>query len=412
MKSPQTSDHPPHFRFYDFFYRVCRFILCPAICRLFRFHGQKLPGINGPMLVLCNHNTDVDFLLLGSVCSRPMDFVATESMLRMGWLARFAANHLHPILHDKGSAGVGTVVEMIRRMKAGRNVVLFPEGNRSFDGLTCPIPKATGSLARMAGATLVLYRLSGGYFTTPRWGKGIRRGRMAGEVTGIFSPEELKAMTSNQVQRIIEEGLWEDACARQEMSPAAFRSRRGAEHLETLLFLCPSCGRFGSLHSRGKLLQCDCGQELFWSPYGYLEDSGGTQYTIAQLVREQQTRLQQILEPLDDRTLLWSDPVICRRIDHSHNILEEKEISLAVYRDHLVLKNKDSADDTDLSNLILEKASVKDLSVVQKNRLGLHIKRETDHYEFMGSCDFNAVKYRVWHQIHLKQRAETGDQAC
>ena len=36
--------------------------------------------------------------------------------------------------------------------------------------------------------------LQGGYLAAPRWGRGFRRGRITGRITGTLSPEEIRAM--------------------------------------------------------------------------------------------------------------------------------------------------------------------------------------------------------------------------
>ena len=412
MNPPLTDEEARKLRRYDRIYRILAFILCPAFRRFINFHGEPLPQVEGPMLILCNHNTDFDFILLAGAFTGTMDFVVTESLMRMGFWGHLVAEHLRPILHDKGSVGVGTVRQIVKRLRAGRNVTLFPEGNRSFDGITCAIPSATGGLARISGATLVLYRLTGGYFTSPRWGKGLRHGRMEGHVTGVYSPQELKGMTSEQVQTLIEEGLYEDAYKEQENKPVRFQTRRGARLLETLLFSCPGCGKISSLHSDNNRVGCECGYELSYTSYGYLEDPEGRSYTVTEMLKRQKERLKQMLESeerapdensdenkdirSDENTggqALWSDSVSFRLLDSAHNILEEKSVTLAAYRQYLML-----------GDYRFNLEDVSDISIVQRNRLGLHIRNMKEHYEITGADTFNAIKYQIWKEIRNEEK--------
>jgi 1-acyl-sn-glycerol-3-phosphate acyltransferase len=78
---------------------------------------------------------------------------------------------------------------MMRRLKKGYSVCLFPEGNRSFDGVTRPFPPSTGRVAKACGAALVTFRTEGAYLSNPRWGDTLRRGRVRGRVAGIYPPE-------------------------------------------------------------------------------------------------------------------------------------------------------------------------------------------------------------------------------
>ena len=185
-----TRDQRRHARAFKFLPPLLR----PVMRLLLRYRGEPIPDPGGPVFVLSNHNTDLDCILLGLSARRLMYFVATETVVRMGFLGKLVKRYFDPILHRKGVQGAATVRAILSRIRDGFSVVLFPEGNRSFNGQTCPIPPATGKLARMCGATLVTYRLTGGYFSSPRWGRGLRRGRLEGRVAGVYSPEALKAM--------------------------------------------------------------------------------------------------------------------------------------------------------------------------------------------------------------------------
>ena len=150
----------------------CTRVYAGALTRLlFGYHGQRLPKLDGPVFIVSNHNTDIDCVFLGMAAHGLIYFVATETLARMGFAGRFLMYWFDPILHSKGTVGTATSRAILSRLRAGHSVGLFPEGNRSFNGQTCPIPPATGKLAKLAGATLVTYRLTGGYFTTPQVGQ-------------------------------------------------------------------------------------------------------------------------------------------------------------------------------------------------------------------------------------------------
>ena len=222
-----TRDQRRHVRAFAFFSALLR----PAMRLLLRFRGERIPDPGGPVFVLCNHNTDLDCILVGLSARRQIYFVATETIVRMGLLGKLVKRYFDPILHRKGVQGAATVRAILERIRAGFSVALFPEGNRSFNGQTCPIPPATGKLARMCGATLITYRLTGGYLTSPRWGRGLRRGKMTGAVVGVYSPETLKAMSAGEVQALIERDLWTDAYEEQKSAPVPFRGGRNPWNL-------------------------------------------------------------------------------------------------------------------------------------------------------------------------------------
>lgn len=227
---------------------------------------------NVPTLIISNHVTNYDPIFVGlSFPGRRFHFVASEHLFRMGFISKVLTYIFQPIARRKGVSGGDTAMAVLRKLKEGKTVGLFAEGETTWDGKTGSIVAATGRMAKMSGCRLITYRLEGGYFTAPRWGKGIRRGKMYGRIVGIYSPQELKAMTKEQVQEVIERDIYEDAHQRQKENPVAYGKRRRAERLEAVLFQCPACRKFGKLKSRGNFLHCSCGAKWEYTSFGTFE---------------------------------------------------------------------------------------------------------------------------------------------
>ena len=258
-------------RFHVIFWNIFQPILTPWFRRKFNFTPEKIEA-DGPYLVLANHNTDWDPMLLACALPRQTYFVASEHIFRWGLVGRIIRFLVDPIARMKGTTAGDTVLTVMRRLKAGANVAIFAEGNRSFNGLTGDILPSTGKLARSCGATLVTYRMEGGYFASPRWcGKYTRRGKMTGKVMHVLTKEELKAMTVDGVNELIRADLYEDAYATQRREMVPFKGKRLAEGLETVICLCPKCGAMDTLHSRDDILSCDCGFQVKYNEYGFME---------------------------------------------------------------------------------------------------------------------------------------------
>ena len=79
-----TRDQRRHVRAFAFFSALLR----PAMRLLLRFRGERIPDPGGPVFVLCNHNTDLDCILVGLSARRQIYFVATETIVRMGLLGK------------------------------------------------------------------------------------------------------------------------------------------------------------------------------------------------------------------------------------------------------------------------------------------------------------------------------------
>jgi 1-acyl-sn-glycerol-3-phosphate acyltransferase len=256
--------------FHHLVYRVLGSLARPLIYRMTAFQASEDRLESAPGLIYCNHNCDIDAVLVGLGLRKHMYFVSSAHIIYKKWgpLIRFLFD---PILRFKGKADTSATMDILRRLRAGDNVCIFIEGERSYDGLTGEIPDSGAHLAKLAGVPLYTYRLRGGYFTHPRWSTRLRMGWMRGELAACYTPEQLKAMDQQELQRTIERDLFVDAYADQEQNPHAYLGEHIAENLETALFLCPRCGGIGTLHSEDDRLTCVCGLQLRYTEYGYLE---------------------------------------------------------------------------------------------------------------------------------------------
>lgn len=249
-------------------YRLLALLVTPFLRLIFRFRFQP-QCLDGPTLVICNHVTNYDPLLV-AICFRKnhMHFVASEHLFRLGWVSTIIQYITDPIPRRKATSGADTAMACLRKLRNGRNVCLFAEGECTWDGVTAPIVPSTGRLAKMANATLLTCRLEGAYLTAPRWGKGLRPGKMSFRVVGSYSPEELKQMDGEQIEALIQRDIHFDTWESQKEEPVRFRSRRRAENLQTVLYLCPHCRRSGTLSSKGKFLRCSCGAQWEFTEFG------------------------------------------------------------------------------------------------------------------------------------------------
>ena len=259
-----------HLGRYRFLWRFFRPFVRFWLQRKFNYDAEVCTE-QGPFMVLCNHNTDWDPLLLACAFPDYMSYVASEHIFRWGLAGKLIVALMAPIARLKGKTAGDTAMTMLRRLRKGISVAMFAEGNRSFNGLTNEILPATGKLARSSGVKLITYRLDGAYFTSPRWSASLRRGKMTGRIVRVYTPAELKAMSADEVNAAIRRDLFVDAYAVQRKAMVPFRGKNLAEHLETVLCRCPRCGAIGTLKSEGDTLRCACGFSVRYNVYGFLE---------------------------------------------------------------------------------------------------------------------------------------------
>ena len=127
--------------------------LAKLICWIkFGFTCEKT-NVKGPYLLVSNHVTNWDPILVA--CSFPEQtyFVTSEHLLRAGLGGKLVGWLQSPIPRQKSGSAASTVLTMMRYLRRGMNVCVFPEGNRTWDGVTAEFLPSIGKLARSSGAS-------------------------------------------------------------------------------------------------------------------------------------------------------------------------------------------------------------------------------------------------------------------
>jgi 1-acyl-sn-glycerol-3-phosphate acyltransferase len=241
----------------------------------FGYTYKKVKNLPDNYIVLCNHTTDYDPVLVGSAFRKQMYYVASEHLVRWKIAYKSLKFGFEPIVRKKGTVAGTTVMDIMRKVKKGARVCMFAEGTRTWDGCTCNILPSTAKLIKKSGCALVTYKLVGGYFVSPVWSKTsrIRRGHLKGEPVNLYTKEQLSTMTEAEIYEAIINDLHEDAYERQQKEMHRYRGLRRAEKLEKLMFICPKCGARDKFTSRKDKVSCgNCDYELQYDVYGMLNN--------------------------------------------------------------------------------------------------------------------------------------------
>ncbi len=126
--------------------------LLQATYRIRRLHPENIPRSGGALL-LCNHVSYIDSLILGAACSRDIRFVIVDRFMDVGWIRWFLRLFaVIPISPDRNREAIRAAAEAIR---GGDLVCVFPEGGLTRTGLLNEIKRGFRVVAREAGAPVI-----------------------------------------------------------------------------------------------------------------------------------------------------------------------------------------------------------------------------------------------------------------
>jgi len=260
-----------------------------------RVEHNPLKELKGPYLLLGHHVTAFDPIISNLFSRRLIRYVTADANYD-SMLKRFFLNLFESIPFTKNAADSGAIRKIIRHIKEGRPVGLYPEGGRNWDGSTDFIIPSTAKLVKLLGVPVYAIYYKGGHLSRPRWACHFRKGLMSVEIREIISKDIAARKSVKEIYQMLVEKLNYNEFEWQKNHRILFRGKRLAEDIERLLYLCPECHAINSIISKGNSFYCKCcGKEHIINEYGTIEGSSRFSDTVA-WNRWQVSQLPEIIE--------------------------------------------------------------------------------------------------------------------
>ena len=217
-----------------------------------------------PYIFISNHASRLDYIFTGIPnLPRRMNYVAGYNEFHRSHLA-LVFRLLKVIPKKNFTTDLYSMKSLTNIIRSGGNVCIFPEGMSSISGANQPIVVGTGDLLKRRGVAVYYSVIRGGYLTCPKYNLRDRTGYIEVEVDKMFSAEDLKKLTSSEIEDIINEKIYHDDYKwNLEKGYHYDIGDTGAENLEDLLFWCPKCGKQHTMKSDGNRFFCtECGNGM------------------------------------------------------------------------------------------------------------------------------------------------------
>ncbi len=151
-----------------------RAALAPLVSRLVQItvHGrEQLADLSGPVVFVANHSSHLDTpVILGALprrfTRRTVVAAAADYFFQVWWRAASTALVMNTFpIERSGGKGTTTPSDLLRQ---GWNLLIYPEGTRSADGVIGPFKLGPAFLAVQCGLPVVPIALRGTYASMPR----------------------------------------------------------------------------------------------------------------------------------------------------------------------------------------------------------------------------------------------------
>ena len=131
-----------------------------AVWLRYRARGVRRLSTPGGGLILSNHQSFLDPLLIGLPLDRPVSYLARDTLFRipgLSWLLR----HTYVMPINRENASTASLRETLRRLNEGFFVGVFPEGTRSSDGSVGTFKPGFAALGRRADVPIFPVGIAG-----------------------------------------------------------------------------------------------------------------------------------------------------------------------------------------------------------------------------------------------------------
>ena len=233
------------------------------------FHTPRYKFDREPFLMYSNHcmNLDPGFQIMA--VNKFQRFIASDHLAEKAPIRKIMELAGDPIIKRHENSTSVVYNEIVETIKSGSSVTISVESKKSNNGETGFISKKNAELAKECGCKLVTYRIDGGYLRTPRWGLEGRKGPVNGDIVNIYSKEEVASMSVDELYDHICEDLYTNNYEYNRKQRNKYTCAHPAEAAEIILYACPKCKEFSTLHSKDDHIDCDCGFHATVDEYGF-----------------------------------------------------------------------------------------------------------------------------------------------
>lgn len=255
-------------------------VIYPLLANIWRLLFIKKLGVTfeykvnprdykGAYIVVSNHASRADYIYTGiPFLPHRLNYVAGYNEFFRSHLA-FVFRLLQVIPKKNFTPDVYCIKEVTRILRSGGRVIIFPEGMSSISGANQPVALGSAKMLKHFGVPVLYCHIKGGYLTNTKYCLDERKGKVQVTIDRLFTPDELKALTEDEIEAKLHDAIKHDDYAWNKTARVAYDGKgEMAKSLHDLLYMCPRCGREFTMKGEGNVIKCmSCGNGATLNEY-------------------------------------------------------------------------------------------------------------------------------------------------
>ncbi len=164
-----------------------------------------------------------------------------------------------------------SILNMLKVLKLGGSLCIFPEGIQSATGSTHPIFAGTANLLKKAGVTVILCKSYGSYLVRPRYKKTESKGHQEFHYEILFTEQELAELSIDEIDRKLLDRFRYNDFEWNKIHRYKYKGTKNqplAKGIENILYHCPKCNSEFKIKTEGNDIICEkCGNTVTLNEY-------------------------------------------------------------------------------------------------------------------------------------------------
>jgi len=219
---------------------------------------DKIP--KPPFIMVSNHATFFDPWIVGHFSKYPIAIMNNEDAFRSPPVIRWYLKNIGTFPKKKGASDYKAMKTTLKKLNLGYPVLIFPEGQTSWDGETQPVFSGIEKIIKRSGASLVMMNVKGNFLSKPWWADSYRKGKVR-VMCKTLHKEQINSMSEQALLSTFTNYIWNNDILDEENRKINFTGENLACGLERFLWICKNCQSVDTLKTSGNTIsctKCDC----------------------------------------------------------------------------------------------------------------------------------------------------------
>jgi len=240
---------------------IVPFVIWAKYDKFLEVKGDKIP--KAPFIFVANHANFLDPWIVCHLSKAPVAIMMNEDGFKASSFQRWYLKNIGAFPKKKGLSDISAMKKSIAAIKSNYSLMVFPEGQTSWDGETQPIYSGIEKMAQKMGVELVMCRIESNFIAHPWWADSDRKGQISVFVK-VLDKKFVKETNSDDLREIMINHIKVSDVEKSHYKK--FTGENIVSGMQNFIWLCPSCGELEKLEFIGDKISCKkCGNDFLFN---------------------------------------------------------------------------------------------------------------------------------------------------